>query len=104
MGRTGSALDNAVIESWHSTLEFELGRLEHFATKAVARARVAAWIDECNRARKHSACAMRGPITSLSQLDPLRYLSTPGLWLGLLAAAAFLYAAIRLRRSKEPLS
>ena len=27
-----------------------------------ARARVAAWIDECNRARKHSACAMRGPI------------------------------------------
>jgi transposase InsO family protein len=24
MGRAGSALDNAVIESWHSTLEFEL--------------------------------------------------------------------------------
>jgi transposase InsO family protein len=24
MGRTGSALDNAVIESWHSTLTFEL--------------------------------------------------------------------------------
>ena len=24
MGRPGSALDNAVIESWHSTLEFEL--------------------------------------------------------------------------------
>lgn len=48
--------------------------------------------------------AMRGPITSLSQLDPIRYLSTPGLWLGLLAAAAFLYAAIRLRRSREPLS
>ena len=27
MGRVGSALDNAVIESWHSTLEFELRRL-----------------------------------------------------------------------------
>jgi transposase InsO family protein len=27
-------LDNAVIESWHSTLEFELRRKEHFATKA----------------------------------------------------------------------
>ena len=26
MGRPGSALDNAVIESWHSTLEFELRR------------------------------------------------------------------------------
>ena len=37
MGRTGSALDNAVIESWHSTLEFELRRLEQFATKAQAR-------------------------------------------------------------------
>jgi putative transposase len=32
MGRPGSALDNAVIESWHSTLEFELRRAEHFAT------------------------------------------------------------------------
>ena len=32
MGRPGSALDNAVIESWHSTLEFELrapGALRH---------------------------------------------------------------------------
>jgi ABC-2 type transport system permease protein len=48
--------------------------------------------------------AMKWPITALSQLDPIRYLSTPGLWLGLLAAAAFLYAAIRLRRSMEPMS
>jgi putative transposase len=62
MGRVGSALDNAVIESWHSTLEFELRRLEHFATKAAARVRVAAWIDEYNRDRKHSACGMRSPI------------------------------------------
>lgn len=52
MGRTGSALDNAVIESWHSTLEFELLSLEHFATRAQTRARVAAWIDSCHRARK----------------------------------------------------
>ena len=37
MGRPGSALDNAVIESWHSTLEFELRSLEQFATKAAAR-------------------------------------------------------------------
>jgi transposase InsO family protein len=34
MGRVGSALDNAVIESWHSTVEFELRQLERFATKA----------------------------------------------------------------------
>ena len=33
MGRVGSALDNAVIESWHSTLEFELRRLEQFPAR-----------------------------------------------------------------------
>lgn len=62
MGRVGSALDNAVIESWHSTLEFELRSLEHFTTKAEARARIAAWIDEYNRDRRHSSCGMRSPI------------------------------------------
>jgi putative transposase len=62
MGRVGSALDNAVIESWHSTLEFELRSLEHFATKAQARARIAEWIEEYNRDRKHSSCGMRSPI------------------------------------------
>jgi transposase InsO family protein len=61
MGRPGSALDNAVIESWHSTLEFELRALEHFATRAQARARVAAWIDDYNRHRRHSALAMMSP-------------------------------------------
>jgi putative transposase len=62
MGRVGSALDNAVIESWHSTLEFELRGLQRFATKAEARAKVAAWIDEYNRDRKHSSIGMRSPI------------------------------------------
>ena len=51
----GSALDNAVIESWHSTLEFELRSLEHFATRAAARARVSAWIEDYNHHRRHSA-------------------------------------------------
>jgi len=55
MGRPGSALDNAVIESWHSTLEFELLRLEHFATRAAARAGVAAWIEDYNHHRRHSS-------------------------------------------------
>jgi putative transposase len=62
MGRPGSALDNAVIESWHSTLEFELRRLEHFATKAAARAGVAAWIEDYNTTRKHSSLGMRSPV------------------------------------------
>jgi putative transposase len=61
MGRPGSALDNAVIESWHSTLEFELRRVEHFATKTAARAKVAAWIEDYNTARRHSACQKMPP-------------------------------------------
>jgi putative transposase len=63
MGRPGSALDNAVIESWHSTLEFELRRPEHFATRAQARARVAAWIEDYNTSRRHSALGMLSPLT-----------------------------------------
>ena len=62
MGRVGSALDNAVIESWHSTLEFELRRLERFTTRAQARRRVAAWIEEYNHTRRHSALGMRSPV------------------------------------------
>ena len=45
-----------------------------------------------------NAHAIAGP-----QLTPLRYLSTPDLWLGLLFAAVFLVAAIRLRRYRGPL-
>jgi putative transposase len=62
MGRPGSALDNAVIESWHSTLEFELRSVEHFATKAAARARVSEWIHDYNHTRRHSACKMMPPV------------------------------------------
>ena len=61
MGRPGSALDNAVIESWHSTLEFELRRVEHFTTKAQARATVAAWIEDYNHHRRHSSLQMMSP-------------------------------------------
>jgi hypothetical protein len=62
MGRPGSALDNAVIESWHSTLEWELRRVEHFATKAAARAKVAAWIEDYNTTRRHSSLGMLSPV------------------------------------------
>jgi putative transposase len=61
MGRPGSALDNAVIESWHSTLEFELRSVEHFPTRAAARARVSAWIEDYNTGRRHSALGMMSP-------------------------------------------
>jgi putative transposase len=62
MGRPGSALDNAVIESWHSTVEFELRRIEHYATRAAARAGVAAWIEDYNHHRRHSALGRVSPV------------------------------------------
>lgn len=42
-------------------------------------------------------------IDHLSQLDPARFLSSPGLWIGLACAAAFLATAVRLRRNREPI-
>jgi transposase InsO family protein len=62
MGRTGSALDNAVAESFNSTLEFEVLRDHHFATREQARHSVAGWIDEYNTTRRHSTLGMLSPI------------------------------------------
>ena len=64
MGRPGSALDNAVIESWHSTLEWELRSLRKFATRAEARAAIAAWIEDYNHERRHSALGALLPLTA----------------------------------------
>jgi putative transposase len=62
MGRTGSALDNAAIESWHSTLEFEVRSRRSFATRTQARSAVVAWIEEYNTDRLHSTNGMISPI------------------------------------------
>jgi hypothetical protein len=62
MGRVGSCFDNAAIESWHSTLEFELLSRHRFATKAQARREVACFIDWYNRARRHSTCEGKSPL------------------------------------------
>jgi ABC-2 type transport system permease protein len=44
-----------------------------------------------------------GAVPNLPPLTPLRFLSTPGLWGGLLFAALFFAVAIRLRRNREPI-
>jgi transposase InsO family protein len=63
MGRVGSALDNAAAESLFSSLEFELFRTAGpFATRAEARRAVAAWVDDFNAMRLHSAIGMLAPI------------------------------------------
>jgi hypothetical protein len=41
--------------------------------------------------------------TDPTQLSPGRLLVSPGLWIGLFIAAAFLAAAVRLRRYRGPI-
>jgi len=45
----------------------------------------------------------KGVIDRLSQLEPARFLAAPGLWVGLLFAAACLAATVRVRRSRAPM-
>lgn len=64
MGRVGSCYDNAVAESFFSTLEWEVLSRHTFATKEEARLTVATWIyDTYNCRRRHSSCGMFPPIT-----------------------------------------
>jgi putative transposase len=69
MGRTGSALDNAVAESFNSTLQFELlAGAGRFATRAQARAAVAGFIDEYNHDRRHSSAGRLPPAVYEAQV------------------------------------
>ena len=45
----------------------------------------------------------KGTLDRLAQLTPGRFLTTPGLWIGLVFAAIFLAATVRLRRDREPI-
>lgn len=68
MGRTGSALDNAVAESFNSTLQFELLADTRFTTRAQARTAVAGFIDEYNNDRRHSTAGRLPPAVYETQM------------------------------------
>jgi ABC-2 type transport system permease protein len=57
-----------------------------------------------DRLKGLSAGSMAGvndtPVFWMAPMTPLRFLATPGLWIGLVVAALFLYTAVRLRRSQ----
>lgn len=44
-----------------------------------------------------------GNVDRISQLSPARFLTAPGLWVGLAFAAICLTTAVRLRRNREPI-
>ena len=62
MGAVGTAYDNAVVESFFSTLKRELVRRERFATRAEARSALFEFIEVFyNRQRRHSTIGMVSP-------------------------------------------
>ncbi|HEX8271059.1 MAG TPA: hypothetical protein VF615_00325 [Longimicrobiaceae bacterium] len=80
-----------------------LGALEKLTLDT---ARVAAWVAYrlLGWYPEGFAAPARGgfPFDPLAAATPTRFLASPGLWMGLAFAAACLAAAVRLRRSREP--
>lgn len=80
---------------------FTIGVLERITFNSM---RFAGWIkyrlmDGAERAFDFS----KGMSGTLQDLTPARFFSTPGLWLGLVVAAALVAAAIRLRHLRDPI-
>ena len=78
--------------------KFFMNMLQYRVTGAMKEAFVHA-----SPAAKGSCAGCDGNIDRLSQLDPARLLGAPGLWVGLLFAAACFAVAVRLRRNREPI-
>jgi putative transposase len=63
MGRTGSALDNAMAESFVSTLKAELVDRHRFPTREAARVAIFEYIEGFyNRVRRHSSLGYESPV------------------------------------------
>ncbi|MCG7461435.1 integrase core domain-containing protein, partial [Corynebacterium sp. ACRPF] len=63
VGRTGVCFDNAMAESFWSTLKTEFYDRKRWATRDAARKAVAYWIEVVyNRRRRHSALGMVSPV------------------------------------------
>jgi putative transposase len=70
MSRKGNCYDNAFIESFWSSLKYELVYHQHFATYAQARVAIFDYIETFyNRTRLHSSLAYKSPICFESQLN-----------------------------------
>lgn len=70
MSRRGNCYDNALMESFWSTLKRELVHRFEFATRAEARAAIFEWIEVFyNRERFHSALGYQSPVDFETQLN-----------------------------------
>ncbi|MDQ2950193.1 MAG: IS3 family transposase [Acidobacteriota bacterium] len=72
MSRKGNCYDNAHIESFWSTLKYELVYHHRFTTLAAARTAIFDYIETFyNRTRLHSSLAYQSPISFESKLDQI---------------------------------
>jgi len=62
VGRTGVCWDNAVAESFWSSLRRELVHRYRFATRADARRAIVAWLHRYNHRRLHSSLGYLPPV------------------------------------------
>ena len=70
MSRSGNCYDNAFIESFWSSLKYELVYHQPFATRAEARTAIFDYIETFyNPTRLHSSLAYRSPINFESKLN-----------------------------------
>ena len=70
MSRRGNCYDNALMESFWSSLKRELVHRVHFATRAAARTALFEWIEIFyNRERLHSALDYKSPVDFEHQLN-----------------------------------
>jgi len=70
MSRRGNCYDNAMMESFWSTMKRELIHRHHFATRADARAAIFEWIEIFyNRERLHSALGFKSPVDFETNLN-----------------------------------
>jgi ABC-2 type transport system permease protein len=73
----------------------------HF--ECMQKDRLVGWAAEAFAFKAQGKVAVDPQLNPLTQLTPGKFLSTPGLWLGLAFAAICLAAAVRLRRYREPI-
>lgn len=65
--------------------------------------RIVGSLDEAFVVINHPHHALPSAADRVTQLDPLKFIGSPGLWIGFLIAATFVAGAIRLRRERGPL-
>ena len=73
----------------------------HFAN--LLKYRLIGWFLQAFTLDTHGGPPIDPHFLPLTQLTPGKFLSSPGLWVGLVFAAIFLAAAVRLRRYREPI-